>query len=175
MPQGGIISPLLFNVLMADIEKHPMVQYSEYADDVAIYAIHEDSKELLRIMQEALNMFVDWSKRWGLNINISKTKAKTFSRVQIEDDVLMLERQLVENVISHRFLGVTFDGPIVKWKQHIDKIVQKCTPFVSVLKSKTHCSWGSDQKSLLTLYNAFICSRIDYCSFIYQSASKVNL
>ena len=173
VPQGGILSPLLFNILMSDIAKCPDVHFSEYADDVAIYAINKDVGVLSRVMQRALNTFGNWARKWGLAVSTSKTKAMMFTKTHVDDLILNMDGQPIENVKSHKFLGVTFDGPILSWKQHIDTIVKKCTPFVSVLKI-THYKWGSDRKALLTLYNALIQSRIDYCSFIYQNSSQIN-
>ena len=70
----------MFNVLMTDIDKQPFVHYSEYADDIAIYAVHIDENLLFRNIQHALNSFSNWVKQWGLNINVLKTKTMVFSR-----------------------------------------------------------------------------------------------
>ena len=42
VPQGAILSPTLFNVMMRDIPKVANVTYSEYADDITIYCVDAD-------------------------------------------------------------------------------------------------------------------------------------
>ena len=57
VPQGAIISPILFNVLLYDIVKVNRLYYSEYADNVAIYGVDNDVQRLLGAMQATINNF----------------------------------------------------------------------------------------------------------------------
>ena len=63
-------------------------------------------------------------------------------------------------------MGVTFDGPNITWKKHVDRLVEKYTSFVSVMKSLSNYSWGSDRKTLLSFYLLLIRGRLDYCGFV---------
>ena len=42
VPQGAILSPILFNVMMRDTPKVANVTYSEYADDITICCVNSD-------------------------------------------------------------------------------------------------------------------------------------
>ena len=69
-PQGGVLSPTLFNVLMNRIPKKSLgsgVNLIIYADDIMLQSKNVEG------MQCALNIFNDLIKRMGLVINEDKT------------------------------------------------------------------------------------------------------
>ena len=50
VPQGAVLSPVLFNILMSDIVKIYEVQYLEFADDLAImYAAEDQRQEVAKV------------------------------------------------------------------------------------------------------------------------------
>ena len=56
VPQGGILSPLLFNVLMSDIPTVQGVQISVFADDIAVYAVGIDESKTVEMIQMQLDL-----------------------------------------------------------------------------------------------------------------------
>uniref|UniRef100_A0A7I4XVS2 Reverse transcriptase domain-containing protein n=1 Tax=Haemonchus contortus TaxID=6289 RepID=A0A7I4XVS2_HAECO len=75
VPQGGVLSPVLFNVFTAelpDMLREVGVTPKVYADDIKIYkaiSVEADSQEL----QRAIDLTVSWSKDWQLPIAPHKT------------------------------------------------------------------------------------------------------
>lgn len=70
-PQGGVLSPMLFNVLMNKIARQKLaddVNVIIYADDIMLQG------KTVEGMQRALNVFGVMSKQMGLIINEDKTK-----------------------------------------------------------------------------------------------------
>ena len=75
-----------------------------YADDTAILA--ENPNDL----QNALNGLSECCIKWGLNINIDKTKVVVFSREKIRNiPVFTLNGRNVEVVWDYAYLGVLFN------------------------------------------------------------------
>ena len=175
VPQGSTISPLLFNVLVKDIFKNDNVCYSEYADDIAIYGSSNNCNYLVAEVQQAVNQFVTWARKWGQSISVSKTKAMHFNKNGAHVNPIMIANVQVEYVSSFKFLGVTFDGPRLNWKTHIETTRNKCLISMHIMKSISNYKWGADRKTLLKLYTALIRSRLDYCCFVYAKANKANL
>lgn len=175
VPQGSVISPLLFNVLMSDIDKEVDVSYSEYADDVAIYASDCNTDRLIEKMQQAINKFLQWTNKWGQQINIQKTKAMFFTHKRIVPDSLMIGNIPIEYTPKYKFLGMIFDGPTLSWKLHIDYLRSICSAKTAVIKSVSSNSWGSDRKALITLYTSLVRSRLDYGCHLYNLASQAHL
>ncbi|CAK1601997.1 unnamed protein product [Parnassius mnemosyne] len=77
VPQGGVLSPLLFTVFINSITKITCSNFHLYADDLQLYRHFEASEAKLAI--DALNDDLDkisrWSRSHGLTINSNKSQA----------------------------------------------------------------------------------------------------
>ena len=74
-PQGGILSPYLFNLLMENLLNLQLprnVDIFIFADGVCVVVM---GAYKVQTMQRALNIIMEKSAKSGLKINISKTKA----------------------------------------------------------------------------------------------------
>ena len=83
IPQGSILDPLLFSVLINDIVKsNSKLSFLMYADDTTIYFNLEDFPSLNREQEineelEKLNIWLQLNK---LTLNVDKTKCMFFSQ-----------------------------------------------------------------------------------------------
>ena len=51
VPQGGILSPLLFNVLMSDFPEGNNISTSIFADDIAIYSTGDSLDQIMPMLK----------------------------------------------------------------------------------------------------------------------------
>ena len=166
VPQGGILSPLLFNILMTDMPILHSIKVSIFADDIAFTASGINPAESLLKAQEQLNAIVNWSKAWGQKLNPCKSKAMIFTETPENLPSLMIEGSAVDYVEAHKFLGLTLDAPRLTWKRHINKLKIDCLRRTPLMKSISHHQWGSDRKTLIMIYKSLIRSKLDYgCQF----------
>lgn len=172
VPQGGILSPLLFNILLHDIPVADGVHCSIFADDIALFTSDFDPIVAVTRMQTSLNMLHHWTTQWGQSLNAAKTKAMYFAKFPVVPSDLYLGGENLEYVAQYKFLGFMFDSPKLTWKLHINKLKASCAGGVALLKSVAHNHWGSDRNTLLLLYKSLVRSRLDYCSHIYDTASN---
>ena len=85
--QGCILSPLLFNMYIAELQKHfnqPHIRHVSvltndketsmlmYADDLSIFA------DTVFDMQKKIDWLYDFCTTWGLQVNLNKTKMMVF-------------------------------------------------------------------------------------------------
>ena len=83
VPQGGVLSPLLFIIFINDLVKSipSMVQASLFADDTAICCTipRKRSGPQWQIKVDAMQLALDeintWCKKWRLRLSPTKTKA----------------------------------------------------------------------------------------------------
>ena len=61
------------------------------------------------------------------------------------------------------------------WKPHIQDLKKKCTSDVKLLRTLSKIHWGAEFKVLRTLYTALILPKLNYGSFLYDTAAKSNL
>ena len=176
VPQGGVLSPLLFNILISDIPKIEGIQYSEFADDIAIYCSGNEYDVVISKIEMALDKINNWLLRWGQQININKSKCMYFTKkLHSPPRSINLRNQPIEYVEEFKFLGLTLDSPRLTYRKHILSLQSSCNKSISVMKFMSHYRWGSDRETLLMLYKSLIRSKLDYACHIYHSASTTNL
>jgi len=69
VPQGGILSPFLFNIYVADQPTMQQTIVEDYADDKVILSINEDPLIASSNLQEHLNHLSNWYEKWRVKIN----------------------------------------------------------------------------------------------------------
>lgn len=133
VPQGGVLSPLLFSIFINSLTARLLVHYHLYADDLQVYVQSTLDRLPLAIqtMNDALKNIANWSKDFGLKINPSKSQVIVIgspffiSRVkwaQIPDVYLDgVALALNKNVKN---LGVFFDQTL-SWGHHVKVISRK--------------------------------------------------
>ena len=173
VPQGSVISPLLFLIAINDLIPS-QVKYSIFADDTALWIRGKNIESIVKKMQEALNSLSDWCNKWGFKLSVDKSNAILFHRKKQTKFVLKLNGQPMTQKDKVKFLGMWFDRRL-SWKHHIDYILERCLKRINILKCLAGTKWGTDKETMLIVYKAIIRSVIDYGSEVYDSAAKTNL
>jgi hypothetical protein len=63
VPRGGILSSLLYNIYAADQPTSPYTTIAEFADDKAIFTIHDNPHIAPPNLQYHLDLMADWYKK----------------------------------------------------------------------------------------------------------------
>ena len=172
VPQGSTLSPTLFNVMIGDIPKSPGIIISEYADDITFYCHGKNFNELKALAQKQMDELFKWTVDWGLKINPLKTKAMLFTNKRLGDPTrINLNGEPIAYVKTYKYLGIIFDAPNLKWKNHVDHIRYSSLNRTNILKVISGKQWGADRNILIRLYKSLIRSRFDYGSIFYGTAS----
>ena len=175
VPQGGVLSPLLFLIAINDLNP-PGVEISKFADDAAIWTCCKDDKIVTKRIQKAMKHVEEWCDRWGFKISGTKTKVVLFHRKRVSkipNIEIRYKGQVLPREDEVRFLGLIFDQRLT-WKSHIDYLHQRCQKRVNVLKAVSGTQWGASKETLLLLYKGLIRSCLDYGSEIYDTASPAQ-
>src|SRR5688572_12401941 len=175
-PQGSVISPLLFLLMINDIPSGPEgVNMSLFADDSAIYIGHRRTKTLIKKIQQSIDEINNWCNQNGFKISIAKTVGVLFTnKKQIPIININIDKELIKMESKAKFLGMIFDRKL-NWKYHIDYIIEKCKKRLNLMRAVSGYQWGASKKSLLAIYKALIRSIIDYGDIAYSSACKSYL
>jgi hypothetical protein len=134
VPQGAVLSPILFNVffdgLAEALEAQPRTQRSaitviKYADDAGLYPDVRVSGWQQRL-QEALNTLSDWALRWCMEFNSKKSQIVWFSRQRDFKPPrrFRLSGFVLQSVPSYRYLGLHVSGDFT-WTTHLAELHKK--------------------------------------------------
>lgn len=76
VPQGGVLSPLLFAIFINSISSELLSSYHLYADDLQIYsqAPPNEFSEAVKMVNTDLARISEWSTAYGLKVNPTKTQ-----------------------------------------------------------------------------------------------------
>lgn len=156
-PQGGVISPTLFNVIMNVIGSMKLTgaTLTIYADDIVIQS---NSKEN---MKKAVNKFTNVCNSIGLVISPEKTKM--LAAKERHPLTLTIQGRLIEKVNSYKYMGVVLTKYGSKWDE-IKRIKDKITPRLALLWKVACGSVGATVPLVRQLYISMIRSIIDYSS-----------
>jgi hypothetical protein len=121
MPQGSILTPVLYSLYINDAPAAPGTHFTLFADDTCIYATEKHELPVPFKSQRGLTAVNSWCERWNIKINEGKTQAIYFSRrLRVPVDVLQLKGRDIAFVNNVTCFGVTFDRRMT-WRFHIER------------------------------------------------------
>lgn len=176
-PQGSVLSPYLFNILMDKVltvlyktlgeDRAPKVTVISYADDLVLISNHADAPSLLT---NALSNLESISSILGLQINSSKTKAMAWNHSHnFPPFSFLIYNTPIEWVRQFKYLGVIFDDNL-SFVSHSKHICNRASKRLSVLKHIAGSPYGATQRTLLQYYKTCIRPILEYGSITMSIA-----
>ena len=129
VPQGAIISPLLFSlaVYVNDISSAtPASKINLFADDTSAYVSSQAPSVLNSDLQTTANSLSGWFSCWHLSVYPAKTVCMVLHSKGIPPCQLNIKinDNHITQVARYRHLGVTFNVQL-SWKDHINQSAKK--------------------------------------------------
>ena len=175
VPQGSVLGPLLFLVLIGDIDREVADAFlSSFADDTRVgkgITTIVDTTQL----QTDLNSIYKWSEDNNMMFNSDKFeliryKTKNSKDIQIETSYLSNNGSTIEEKQHVRDLGVTLSNDAT-FSQHI---TERC----EMVKSKIAWILRTFQTRhpipMLTLWKTLVLCHLDYCSQLWSPSTVGN-
>lgn len=170
VPQGGVLSPLLFNIYVNKVSEGvpASVSVSQFADDLAIFSTNTSLDDSLDVIQTSTDKVRCNLLDIGLELNEAKTKVLHFNNRDIHPGNVEIRvgNSKITSTDNARFLGINFDYKL-SFEAHTRKIVRKTRNILNIMKFLSGVWWGADPQTLLNLYKSFVRSSIDYGLFVY--------
>uniref|UniRef100_A0A8C2Q875 Reverse transcriptase n=1 Tax=Cyprinus carpio TaxID=7962 RepID=A0A8C2Q875_CYPCA len=173
-PQGSVISPLLFIIMINDVfgTVPEDIGRSLFADDGALWKKGRNIEYVTRKIQEAIDIVVEWGYNWGFRFSIEKTQSVFFTRKRIQEGLkLRMYGRDLEKVGTFKFLGINLDSRLT-FAEHIRRIEEKCKRVINVMRCLRGKEWGASRLAMKKIYMALIRSVLDYGCVVFGSAAQ---
>ncbi|KAK2724151.1 hypothetical protein QYM36_000869 [Artemia franciscana] len=179
LPQGGILSPLLFLVYCHDINLDTILgcKLYLYADDIAVAASSQDRGCLKASVQKALYYLENWTMENYMSFSTEKSVSVLFSRknrTNVQPPIVSLAGVDIQHAEKFCYLGVLLDSKLL-WTNHIDYLVGNLRSRANFLNAICLSKRGAPYSCVSKLIGATITSKLDYGSMFYREATKHNL
>ena len=110
VPQGAVLSPTLFNIMLSDLPEDPRILTYTYADDLTFSMTGNDLTVLRSVLQGHLNVLINWLNSWGMEVSPAKSSFQVFSRSRKLNTNFKINNSTLPQVKTQKILGITFDG-----------------------------------------------------------------
>ena len=182
VPQGSVLGPLPFSLytspLSTLIGKHRGIKFHFYADNSQfyVYLSHMNASAAFDKLNRCLQDVKEWMSASKLKLNPDKTEFILFgSKKQRERLNVCFPIDILGNPLhptdSVRNQGVWFDSDF-SFSKHVQNVCKSCfiqlRDFRNIRQFLTH-------NAAVSVANAFVSGRLDYCNSLFKSLSKFNL
>ena len=166
VPQGPVLSPLLFLIYVNDLPAphHNQNSLSQFADDTAQWAFSLNVRFATKLLQQGLLKLAMWCAKWRIKLNPEKTKVIIFSRSILARKTelnLKLYGETLKIYPQVKFLGITFDSQL-NFKKHFEDILDRCNARYYRLRLLANKKWGPSPSSLIQIYKQCVRPIFEY-------------
>jgi hypothetical protein len=149
VPQGSVIAPLLFSLMLHDIEqvKDTDFHFSVYADDLAIWAtcpkVHKFHSNFMKKYQMQIDKIIQYMDENGFRLSSEKTVLMVFDcrkKVPACDYHINISGKRIDPSKETKFLGVTITSSL-QWETHMRNLNAKAVRAVGLIKTLSNEKW----------------------------------
>ena len=172
-PQGGILSPFLWNAVMDELLKEcneNKLYTQAYADDIAGVIIGIDPATLVQRAQVIINKTVEWGRRNGLRVSETKSEAVLFSLKRKDmrpRKKLRIGTKELEFSTSAKYLGVTLDSKLT-FNDHAKSRTAKALALMAQTRRLVGKTWGITPHMAKWIYQVMILPMVTYGSVVWH-------
>ena len=175
VPQGSILGPILFLLYVNDFAQYTENQNCNIsANDAMIYSFDIDIPEIESKLQCALNTLTPWYSANRLSISAQKSAVMLIgkkSQVKHSNLAVSIKGDLLEEVCSTKYLGVTVDSTLL-WDSQCDNLCCKLAGKITVLR---RIQSFVKTEMLKLLYEKTIQPVMDYACSLWCHTKKSNI
>ena len=175
VPQGSILGPLMFILIINDIESNlKLCNIILYADDTVLFYAGKTSTEIENILGSELQQIAHWLNNLVINLKKSKTECVLYGTHQKTSKSTAFEIKFnglkIAESAAYKYLGVMMDKSLT-YAEHIDNTPKKASSRVKLL---SRIRPNLTPHAAETIYRVMILPLLIYCNniFVEMSPSK---
>lgn len=178
VPQGSILGPLLFTILVSDIASNiRFCKYHLYADDTQLYISGkvDEINSLINNINSDLNRIANFSLDNSLKLNEGKStyiiigsnqNIEKLNKMNLHN--ITINNKIIERETIVKNLGILFDENL-NWNAEINKVIGNG---YAKLKQAYLSIKFLTEKSKITVVKTYLLSQFNYNSIILQNLNQ---
>ena len=178
-PQGGVLSPLLWNLvvdnLLCTLNSQNFYTIG-YADDITILISGKFEGVVCNLMQTALKLVEKWCNEHALSVNPHKTELVLFTKKRkigkIKQPILFHTPIPFSDKV--KYLGIILDKTL-NWSKHLEYKTNKACITYWQCRRAVGRTWGLSPRAVLWLYTAVIRPMLCYGAIVWWPRTRLEV
>jgi hypothetical protein len=174
LPQGAILSPVLYNIFINDIPTFPNSNIAIFADDTALYTTYRNYKYAINNLNKHIKLIAEWLSKWKIKLNADKSVAVMFTNKMLKtykDHNIKIGDTNIPWATTVKYLGVTLDKNLT-WNTHITQIRDKFRGAKRALYPLIARNSKLSFSNKLLIYKSFLRPVLTYGSVAWSYAAN---
>ena len=177
VPQGSVLSPLIFSLFTSDIPKSRKAHLALFADDTAIYYTGRSPDSIARTLQSSATALGAWFRKWRIEVNPDKSQAVLFSKPRSSppppSPITMYGKPIPWEKRA-KYLGVILDSHL-NFGEHIKAVRSRAAFALGRLHPMVNASSKLSLKCKLRLYTACIRPIMTYACAVFAHVKPFRI
>lgn len=172
--QGSVLGPVLFNIFISDLPTTKYLKKVLFADDTALYRTGNLKEKEIKLIQQDLNKYNDYYKKWKIKINDNKTEGIIFSMGPTDGRNInkpTFNKAPIEWKKQVKYLGTILDRRLT-WNENTKYMRNKARIGLGKIYRLINPKSKLKRKLKLLLYKSLIRPVMTYASPAWINASK---
>jgi len=155
VPQGSVLSPLLFGLFINDLVDSPLSFCFKYADD-STFVVPHYTNEISPDIKHTFDHVASWCQNNKLDLNVKKTQLLIIKKQSVSYNPV----NGIKNTNHIKLLGVIIQENL-KWNSHIISTIKSASSSLYLIRK---CRNILTHNQLVILYNSYILSKLCYAA-----------
>ena len=148
--------------------------FPKFADDLVSVVVDSNILPITKELQQSVDDLVSWSRKWGMVLNVSKSKVMLFGNV--DDDVIQLKMYGadIEQVSKVKYLGIWLDHQL-NFSHQVDYAISKAKRSAAKVCSLFDGRDGLSVRLGVQLYKSLVRPHLEYGVPVWAAVSVKDL
>ena len=178
VPQGAVLSPMLYNIYTSDAPTNITCHRAFFADDTAFFVSSNLRAPILQKLRDTFTTYLQYYKKWKITININKTQAMFFTRRHTREiprrPMRVSGNSIPWSTEPIKYLGILFDKRMT-FRQHTDHVIHKAEAVVKMIYPLICRKSRLSINNKILLYKTVIRPIISYACPVFHDAATIHI